>query len=76
MKVKTSITLSEGLLEALDELGQEFKNRSAAIEYAIRYFLRNRRHKIREQRDFKILNKRAKDLNREAEDTLSYQVEL
>ncbi len=76
MKVKTSITLSEGVISALDDLQSEFKNRSEAIEQAIRFYLRNRRHRLRENRDLKILNKKSAYLNREAEDVLTYQVDL
>lgn len=76
MKVKTSITLSEDLLKTLDEVADEFKNRSDVIEQALRHFFQKRMQKLREERDLKILNQRAKDLNEEAEDVLSYQVEI
>lgn len=76
MKVKTSITLSEELLRSLDEVAEEFKNRSDVIEQALRLFLQKRMQKLREGKDLKILNQKAKDLNEEAEDVLSYQVEL
>jgi len=36
MKVKTSITLSEDLLEAIEQRSGNFKNRSDFIEAAIR----------------------------------------
>ena len=76
MKLKASITLSEDSLKALDALGGEFKNRSDAIENAVVFFLESRRAKIREQKDLKILNRKAKRLNREAEEVLSYQIEV
>ena len=76
MKLKASITLSEDSLKALDALGGEFKNRSDAIENAVVFFLESRRAKIREQKDLKILNRKAKRLNREAEEVLSYQIEI
>ena len=75
MKVKTSITLSEGLLEEVDHL-EPRKNRSAVIEEALKFFLRKRLQALREEKDRKILNQRANELNEEAEDVLSYQVEL
>ncbi len=76
MKIKTSITLPEDLLQALDEVSEEYKNRSDVIEQALRSFFKNREHQLREAADFKILNEKAKSLNAEAEDVLSYQVEF
>jgi metal-responsive CopG/Arc/MetJ family transcriptional regulator len=76
MKVKTSITLSEELLKELDEVSAEYKNRSDVIEQALQSFLQNRVHQMREARDLKILNEKAKSLNEEAEDVLAYQVDL
>ena len=76
MKMKTSVTLPEDLLEDLNRLGDEFKNRSEVVEQALRLLLKQRTQKLREEKDLKILNQRADDLNEEAEDVLSYQVEL
>lgn len=76
MKVKTSITLSEDLLEAMDRFLGEFKNRSDLIEQAVRSFLKRRARASREKKDLQILNDTAEDLNAEAEDVLSYQIEL
>ena len=76
MKIKTSITLSEEILLEIDKISGESRNRSAFIEIAIRDFLKKRAKKIRDDRDLEILNKNSKRLNREAEDVLSYQVEL
>jgi len=76
MKVKTSITLDENLLKELDQVGDDYKNRSHVIEQAIRSFLQNRLHQIREAKDLKIINEKAKALNEEVEDVLSYQVDL
>jgi metal-responsive CopG/Arc/MetJ family transcriptional regulator len=76
MKIKTSVTLSGELLEELDRLGEEFQNRSEVIERALRLFLQQRLQKLREEKDLRILNQKASDLNEEAEDVLSYQVDL
>ena len=76
MKYKTSITLSEDILKEVDTLAGEFKNRSVVIEEALRYFLKKRVQKMREEHDLKILNAKAEAINREAEDVLSYQVDL
>lgn len=74
MKLKTSITLSEDLLNSMDQLSHEFKNRSDIIEQALRQFLTLYARQKREESDLKILNQKAKQLNEEAEDALSYQV--
>lgn len=76
MKIKTSITLSEEVLLEIDQISGQSRNRSAFIEIAIRDFLKKRAKKIRDDRDLEILNRNSKRLNREAEDVLSYQVEL
>lgn len=76
MKTKTSITLPEDILNTLQQVCVEAKNRSEAIELAIRFFIQKRRETLREERDLKILNSKFKSLNDEAEDVLDYQVEL
>jgi len=74
MKVKTSITLSEEILQAMDEL-LDGENRSAFIEDALRVYMRLLKKRERDLRDLKILNEKSDRLNREAQDVLSYQVE-
>lgn len=76
MKVKTSVTLSEDLVRAMDDLSSQYGNRSALVEQAIRDFLAAEAKRQRDARDFEILNQRADALNKEAEDVLSYQVDL
>jgi metal-responsive CopG/Arc/MetJ family transcriptional regulator len=76
MKIKTSITLSEEVLREIDQISGESRNRSAFIENAIKDYLKKRAKKIKDDRDLEILNRNSKRLNREAEDVLSYQVEL
>lgn len=76
MKVKTSITLSSDLLEDIRRLEREFRSRSELIEEALQCFVRQRAKQHREEKDLKILNAKAKTLNEEAEDVLSYQVDL
>ena len=39
MKVKTSITLSDEVLERIDRRGKQFKNRSVFLEVAAKAFL-------------------------------------
>jgi metal-responsive CopG/Arc/MetJ family transcriptional regulator len=76
MKIKTSITLSEDLLKGIDALSGAGRNRSALMEEALRFFLRKKVADLRDRRDLQILNQKSASLNREAEDVLSYQVEL
>jgi Arc/MetJ family transcription regulator len=76
MKVKTSITLSEDILQSMDKILGGSKNRSAFIEAALREYLARRARKLRDRKDLEIINKYSNRLNREAEDVLSYQVEL
>lgn len=76
MKVKTSITLSQDLMAEMDRLLGRSGNRSAFVERAVRDLLAKTAQQIRDTRDFEILNRRAADLNKEAEDVLSYQVDV
>ncbi len=74
MKIKTSITLSEDLLEAIDQVAADFKNRSDFIEAALRAYITQRKQNQRNAKDLAILNQQADRLNREAADVLGYQV--
>ena len=76
MKVKTSITLSEDLLKAVDEYAKEYNNRSEFIEEAVRVFVRQLIRREQDARDLEIINQRADYLNQEAMDVLTYQVDL
>jgi len=74
MKVKTSITLSEDLLAAIDQQTGARRNRSEFIEMAVRAFISQLRRAEQNARDQKIINQRAEHLNSEAADVLEYQV--
>jgi Arc/MetJ-type ribon-helix-helix transcriptional regulator len=76
MKIKTSITLSDEVLRAIDLHIGEYKSRSEFLETAARKFIVQLARKEAEQRDLEIINRRADSLNAEAEDVLSYQVPL
>ncbi|MGA1844594.1 MAG: ribbon-helix-helix domain-containing protein [bacterium] len=76
MKIKTSITLSEDLLKAVDERSDRYKNRSEFIEAALRAFITQMIRSEQNDRDLEIINRHAHTLNQEAEDVLSYQVPL
>ena len=73
MKVKTSVTIDEGLLRAIDKATSRGRSRSRIIEDAAREYLARRARAARERRDLHILNAAADALNREMEDVLAYQ---
>lgn len=75
MKVKTTITLSGEILEAVDELATKGGGRSQVIELALREFLARRKRQARDTRDLALLNAAADELNGEMADVLEYQVE-
>jgi metal-responsive CopG/Arc/MetJ family transcriptional regulator len=74
MKCKTSITLSEDIVRAVDRRARRCKtNRSDVIENAVRaYLLQVVRDEI-DARDFEVINRNAARMNREAADALGYQ---
>ena len=74
MKVKTSITLSEDILNMIDERSGRFKNRSDFIEAAIRAYIERLFRAEQDARDLAILNRQADRLNQEAADVLAYQI--
>ncbi|MBI3014239.1 MAG: ribbon-helix-helix protein, CopG family [Candidatus Tectomicrobia bacterium] len=77
MKVKTSITLSEELLKAIDKRAKQFKkNRSDFIEAAVWAFVGQLLRDEQNARDLEIINRRADYLNKEAADVLEYQIPL
>lgn len=77
MKVKTSITLSEDLLEGVDQRAkQQKKTRSDFIETAVWAFIKQLIRDEQNACDIEIINRRADFLNGEAADVLEYQVPL
>jgi metal-responsive CopG/Arc/MetJ family transcriptional regulator len=74
MKVKTSITISEELLVAIDKQSSRFKNRSEFIEAAGWAYIANITRDEQNARDLVIINREASRLNKEAGDVLGYQV--
>ena len=76
MKVKTSITLSDELIQVMDQYGQTYKNRSAFIEAAIRAYIKQIIRSRQNTRDIEIINRNSERLNVEALDVLAYQVQL
>ena len=76
MRVKTSVTLAEDLVQEMDKLADRYGNRSALVEQAVRNFLAAERQRARDAKDLEILNRKAAKLNKEAQEVLAYQVEL
>lgn len=72
MKVKTSVTLSEQLLSAVDA-EVEKTGRSAFIEEATWAYLQAKRRAARDRKELQRINLHAEDLNDEAMDVLDYQ---
>ncbi len=73
MKVRTSITLSEDVLESIDRLARSKHSRSALIERVLRRYLRDRAKSALQARDLERINQAADRLNREAAEVLDYQ---
>jgi metal-responsive CopG/Arc/MetJ family transcriptional regulator len=76
MRVKTSVTIDEGVLKAIDKAATRGRSRSRLIEDAAREFLARRSKAAREARDLAILNAAATELNDEMEDVLDYQADI
>jgi metal-responsive CopG/Arc/MetJ family transcriptional regulator len=76
MRVKTSVTIDERVLRAIDKGKSRHRSRSRVIEDAAREFLARRARAAREARDLEILDAEADALNREMDDVLAYQAEL
>jgi metal-responsive CopG/Arc/MetJ family transcriptional regulator len=73
MRVKTSVTIDEAVLRAIDRATSRNRSRSRVIEDAAREFLTRRARAGREAHDLEILNDAADGLNREMVDVLTYQ---
>ena len=75
MKVKTSVTISEETLAAVDKLAPKAGGRSRLVELALREFLSRRQKAARDAHDTELLNAHADELNRETADLLEFQAE-
>ena len=74
MKLKTSITLEQEVITALEEAAREGESRSQVIERLLRQSLSTRERVAVDKRDHNIINEHANELNEEAVDVLAYQV--
>ncbi len=74
MKVKTSVTLSEELVDRLDKRARMMKkNRSELIETAVALMIEQLDRREISERDIQLIEQHADELNAEAEDVLGYQ---
>lgn len=76
MKIKTSVTLSDTLLSAIDRHAGKGANRSEFIETAVRAYIAALVRRQQNLRDLAIINRRAARLNRQASDVLAYQAPI
>ena len=75
MKVKTSITLDEEVVAAIEAIAGEGESRSRTIERLLRQSLTARKRAEIDDRDRDIINAHADELAAEALDVLGYQIE-
>ena len=76
MKRKTSITLSEDIVAAVERVTRKGESRSETIERLLRQSLKAEARERADKRDRDLINAHVDDLNAEAADVLGYQVDL
>ena len=76
MKVKTSVTLDENLLNRIDGLLSDHETRSAFFHDAVTQLADKRERALRDAKDLDILNSKAAELNEEALDNLTFVSDL
>jgi len=74
MKVKTSVSLSEDIVQAIDHETGVHRKKSEFIERALRDYLGRLARLRQNATDLEIINQAADRLNDEAVDVLTYQV--
>jgi metal-responsive CopG/Arc/MetJ family transcriptional regulator len=73
MKAKTSLTISEDLIKAIDKLAGAKVSRSAFVETILRDFVEGHAQARRDAREVAAINRHAAELNAEMVDALSFQ---
>ncbi len=78
MKTQTTISLEPSLLQQLNHLlgANGHSSLSDLIEELLRSFLAAQSRSAHDQHDLELINQNADRLNEEAEEVLSYQIEL
>ena len=74
MKVKTSVTLDEDVVAAIEAIAGEGESRSRTIESLLRQSLTARKRADIDDRDREIIDAHADELAAEALDVLGYQI--
>lgn len=75
MKQKTSVSLSEDVLEKLEHYAGSGSSRSAYIERVLRRHFERRARLELNERDRRTIDAGAERLNREAADVVAYQAD-
>ena len=75
MKVKTSVTLEQGVVAAVENAARDGESRSQVIERLLRESLATKARAAIDGRDRDIIDAHADELNDEAADVLAYQVD-
>ncbi len=70
MSIQAQFFLPDELFNELERRAPQPENRSTLIAEALRYFFATHQ----ESNELELINQHAKELNREAEDVLGYQV--
>jgi Arc/MetJ-type ribon-helix-helix transcriptional regulator len=76
MKLKTSVTLGEDVVAALERSARDGESRSETVERLLRLSLAAEARAKRDRRDRDLINTHADELNAEAADVLAYQVDV
>ena len=76
MKLKTSVTLEQEVVAAVERSAREGESRSQTIERLLRLSLATEARAERDRRDRDLINAHADELNAEAADVLAYQVDV
>ena len=76
MKIQTSVMLSDEVLQEMKPFLPHYQSQSELIECALRSFLAQLEKQARYERELRLLNQYADELNEEAQDVLGYQVQL
>jgi metal-responsive CopG/Arc/MetJ family transcriptional regulator len=74
MQLRISVTLSEEIVREMDVLADPSSNRSEFVETAVRRFIEQLHRERRNASDLAVINRKARQLNREAADVLEFQV--
>lgn len=73
---RTTVTLSEDLLQDVNEMSKEYQSRSHFIETVLRTYVAQYKREERDARDMAIINENADRMNAEMADLLAFVGEL